>query len=61
MHWVAKSDEGLGTVYVNKMSLYSNSNYLSSTVSIVQYLLSHCYGVQLTSIPITVKTTVEVL
>ena len=23
-------------VYVNKMSLYSNSNYLSSTVSIVQ-------------------------
>ena len=26
----------LYTVYVNKMSLYSNSNYLSSTVSIVQ-------------------------
>ena len=30
------------TVYVNKMSPYSNSNYLSSTISIVQYLLSDC-------------------
>ena len=49
------------TVYVNKMSPYSNSNYLSSTVSILQKLLSHYCGVQLTSTPITLKTTVELL
>ena len=42
------------TVYVNIMSPYSNSNYLSSTV------LSHYCGVELTSAPITVKVaTVE--
>ena len=40
------------------MSTYSNSNYLNSTVIIVQ---SHYCGVQLTSTPITVKTTVELL
>ena len=40
------------------MSPYSNSNYLSSTVSTV---LSHYCGVKLTSTPITVKTTVELL
>ena len=34
----------------------SKGNYLSSTVSIV---LSHYCDVELTSIPITVKTTVE--
>ena len=49
----------LYTVYVNKMSPYSNSYYLSSTVSIV--ILSHYCGVELTSIPINVKTAVEVL
>ena len=32
-------------------SPYNNSNYLSSTVSIVQYLLSHYCGVELTSTP----------
>ena len=41
------------------MSPYSNSYYLSSTVSIV--ILSHYCGVELTSIPIIVKTAVEVL
>ena len=39
-----------------KISLYNNSNYLSSTVSIVQYLLSHYCGVELTSTPITIKS-----
>ena len=43
-------------VYVNKMSPYSNRNYLSSTVSVV---LSYYCGVELTCIPIPVKTTVE--
>ena len=31
--------------YVNRMLPYSNSNYLSCTVSIVQYLLSYYCGV----------------
>ena len=38
------------------ISQYSNSNYLSSTVSIVQWLLSHYCCVQLTSTPIAVKS-----
>ena len=38
------------------MSPYSNRNYLSSTVSVV---LSYYCGVELTCIPIPVKTTVE--
>ena len=39
-------------VHVNKNSPYSNSNYLSSTISIVQ---SYGCGVQLTNTPITVR------
>ena len=49
------------TVYVNKKSPYSNSNYLSSTVSIVQYLLSHYCGVELTSTPITLLNYCSVI
>ena len=45
-----------GLYMYNKMSPYSNSNYLSSTV-----ITNYYCGVELTCTVLTVKTTVELL